>query len=106
MTAYGASKAAVIHLTRSAAVALAPELRVNCCCPGAVDTDIWDVIDRGYEASGAPDSLRSGKRPQQQPLPGSATPEQIAGAIAFLAGPDSQHATGAVLDVNGGYAMH
>ncbi len=106
MTAYGASKAAVIQLTRSAAAALAPDIRVNCCCPGAVDTGIWDVIDRGYEEAGAPPEMRSGQRPAQQLLPGAGTPDQIAGAVAFLAGEDSAYATGAVLDVNGGFAMH
>lgn len=51
---YAASKAAVISLTRSAAVALAPAITVNCVCPGIIDTPMWGQLSRELRDIGAP----------------------------------------------------
>src|SRR5919197_1955213 len=81
MTPYSASKAGVISLTRSAAQALASSrVTSNCVCPGAVDTAMWDQIDQER-------------------------PEDVAGVVAFLAGPDSDYMTGQALKVDGGLVM-
>jgi NAD(P)-dependent dehydrogenase (short-subunit alcohol dehydrogenase family) len=51
MTPYSASKAGVVSLTRSAAQALAPHrITSNCVCPGAVETAMWEQIDREWGA--------------------------------------------------------
>lgn len=93
--AYSAAKAAVINLTKSAAVELAHDLiRVNAICPGAINT-----------------ALTSGERPTEeiaprmamlQPLPIAGEPAHIAGTALFLASDDSAFVTGEALVVDGG----
>lgn len=90
---YAASKAGLINLTKSAARALAPEIRVNCVAPGMT------LIEMGRETAAAlpPDYA------QQKLLSGRfAEPREIACCIAFLASPVAGFATGATLDINGG----
>ncbi|PBC35477.1 short-chain dehydrogenase [Rhodococcus sp. ACS1] len=92
--AYTAAKAAVLSLTRSAAVELAPRLiRVNAVCPGAVRTPLLEA-GRGEEL----DALL----PLAQPLPRWGRPEDIADAIVYLAGPGAAFVTGESLVVDGG----
>jgi NAD(P)-dependent dehydrogenase (short-subunit alcohol dehydrogenase family) len=91
--AYSAAKAAVINLGRSAAVELAPfRIRVNTVCPGFIRTPILGAGARGLE----------GLLGQVQPWPETGRPEDIAGVIAFLAGPDSAFITGEEITVDGG----
>ncbi len=97
--AYCASKAAVIQLTRAMAVDHAGEgIRINCVCPGAVDTPLLDIF---LDATG--------NRKQASELTARATlmgrlgrPEEIAGVIAFLASSDASYMTGAVVLADGG----
>jgi NAD(P)-dependent dehydrogenase (short-subunit alcohol dehydrogenase family) len=91
---YSAAKAAVVNLTRAAALQLAPDrIRVNAICPGGVLTPL---TDRGDPAAAA-------KRLEQfQPWPEHGKPEHIAGAALFLAGDDSIFVTGEALVVDGG----
>ena len=91
---YSAAKAAVINLTRGAAMQLAPDrIRVNAICPGGVLTPL---TDRGDPAAAA-------KRMEQlQPWPEHGKPEHIAGAALFLASEDSTFVTGEALVVDGG----
>ncbi len=105
---YAASKAAVISITQSAALALAPyNINVNAVCPGVVPTPMWQQIDL--------DRARlSGLRPGEAmasfidaiPLRRAATPEDIAAAVAFFCSPDSDYVTGQTLNVDGGYEMN
>jgi len=91
---YSAAKAAVINLTRAAALQLAPDrIRVNAICPGGVLTPL---TDRGNPATVAKqlDSF--------QPWPEHGKPENIAGAALFLASDDSEFVTGEALVVDGG----
>jgi NAD(P)-dependent dehydrogenase (short-subunit alcohol dehydrogenase family) len=97
---YAMSKGAVVQMTRQLAVEYATRgIRVNCVCPGTVDTP---VLRRGMAMSGDPDGflamLVSG-----HPIGRIGRAEEIASAVAFLASDDASFITGAILPVDGGY---
>jgi len=104
---YSASKAGVISLTRSAAQAFAPDrITSNCVCPGAVDTAMWEQIDRELGAlHGLAPREAWKRRTAGIPLGRPETPEDVAGVVAFLAGPDSDYMTGQAIKVDGGLVM-
>jgi NAD(P)-dependent dehydrogenase (short-subunit alcohol dehydrogenase family) len=96
--AYCAAKGGVVNLTRALAVDCAPlGIRVNCLCPGPVDTPML----RGWYATG--DAAELEKR-QVTPIPLGRVgkPEELAEAALFLAGDSSSYMTGAMLTVDGG----
>ena len=103
---YAASKAAVISLTHSAALALAPDITVNAVCPGAVETTMWEQIDAEW---GELEGRQRGETWQQRiapiPLGRPETPEDVAGLFLFLAGPDGGYVTGQAITVDGGLVM-
>ena len=107
MTPYSASKAGVISLTRSAAQALAPDrITSNCVCPGAVDTAMWEQIDQEWGAlQGWEPREAWQRRIRPIPLGRPETPDDVAGVVAFLAGPDSDYMTGQAIKVDGGLVM-
>jgi len=107
MTPYSASKAGVVSLTRSAAQLLAPErITSNCVCPGAVETPMWEQIDREW---GALEGLGQGeawkRRIRHIPLGRPERAEDVASVVAFLAGSDSDYMTGQAINVDGGIVM-
>ncbi len=105
---YAASKAAVINISQSAALALAPYgINVNAVSPGVVATPMWDQLARarGPVTGRKPGSSMSAFI-ETVPLKRAATPEDIAAAIYFLCSPDSDMITGVTLNVDGGYEMH
>ena len=107
MTPYSASKAGVVSLTRSAAQLLAPErVTSNCICPGAVETPMWEQIDREW---GALEGLGQGeawkRRIRHIPLGRPERAEDVANVVAFLAGPISDYMTGQAINVDGGIVM-
>jgi len=104
---YSASKAGVISVARSAAQALAPDrITSNCVCPGAVDTAMWEQIDRELGALHGLGPREAWKRRTASiPLGRPETPEDVAGVVAFLAGPDSDYMTGQAIKVDGGLIM-
>jgi len=107
MTPYSASKAGVVSLTRSAAQGLARHrITSNCVCPGAVETAMWEQIDREW---GALEGLGQGeawkRRIRNIPLGRPERAEDVAGVVAFLAGPDSDYMTGQAINVDGGLVM-
>jgi NAD(P)-dependent dehydrogenase (short-subunit alcohol dehydrogenase family) len=94
--AYTASKGGVAQLTKALAVAWAPDgVRVNAVAPGWIRTE----LTRGVRD--APDAER--RIVERTPMGRWGEPEEVAGAAAFLAGPDAGFITGAVLPVDGGY---
>ena len=103
---YNASKAAVVSLTRSAAVGLAPDIRVNAVCPGVVATPMYEAIDARLHEIGAPEMLRSEARSASAPVGRPASAEEIATVIEFLLGPGAAFVTGEDVNVTGGFVMH
>ena len=102
---YAASKAAVISLTISAARALAPRgIRVNAVCPGIIDTAFNWRLDEllGQQAQGLPPGEFLRRRWETVPLGRIGTPDDVAGVVAFLVGPDAAYITGQSLNVDGG----
>ncbi len=106
--AYAASKAAIISVTQSAALAFSPyHINVNAVCPGVVPTPMWEQIDRDR-------SRLMGARPGEAmkafidkvPLRRAGRPEDVAGAVAFLCSADADYITGQTLNVDGGFEMN
>ncbi|OGD17611.1 MAG: hypothetical protein A2V76_10815 [Candidatus Aminicenantes bacterium RBG_16_63_14] len=95
---YAASKGALLSLTKSLAVELAPYgIRVNAVAPGWVDTDMCTGV---FSEPGYREKVR-----QTIPLKRIPPPEDIAGPILFLASDLARHVTGEILDVNGGSVL-
>ena len=93
---YAATKGAVISMTKSLAVELAPKITVNCVAPGWVDTE---MAAKPYEAGGR------ARIEQTIPLRRVASADDVAGPILFLSSPLARHITGEVLNVNGGSVL-
>lgn len=97
---YNLSKAAVISITKSCAVDLAPYgIRVNCVCPG---TTFTPLVEQALSRESDPTGVRR-ELERSRPLNRLGTPSEIASAILFLASDTVSYATGAVLSVDGGY---
>jgi meso-butanediol dehydrogenase/(S,S)-butanediol dehydrogenase/diacetyl reductase len=93
MTSYNAAKGAVVNLTRSLAVELAPQgVRVNAVAPSLTTTEATADIPPADIAEFV----------RRIPLGRPAEPADVAGVIAFLAGDDARFVTGVVLPVDGG----
>jgi len=104
---YAASKAAIISLTKSFALALAPYgVRVNSVGPGIVDTDLWDLMDTQWaELEGLRKGEPKAQRIGQVPLGRAGTPEDVANTVAFLATDEAAYITGECIHISGGSLM-
>jgi len=105
---YNASKAAVISMTKSLALAHAADgIRVNCVCPGFVETDMWTSVSRelGALLGRSPEQFTAARR-AQVPLGRMERPEDVANVIAFLASPRAEYMTGQAISIDGGLVMH
>jgi NAD(P)-dependent dehydrogenase (short-subunit alcohol dehydrogenase family) len=91
--AYTAAKHGVIGLTRQFALDGAPTVRVNCICPGAVETPFFNHVNKSYLDWAV----------AQTPLGRLAQPEEIARGALFLASDDSSYMTGSLLILDGGW---
>jgi D-sorbitol dehydrogenase (acceptor) len=102
--AYCASKAAVISMTQSMALALAPHrITVNAVAPGVVDTPFWEEVDRQFaRLLDLPPGEPKRRAVAGIPLGRIEQPEDVAGAVAFLVSADADYITQQCLNVDGG----
>jgi len=99
LVAYCAAKGGVLALTKAAALAYGPAgIRVNCICPGDVDTP---MVQEYFEKAADPEQLRA-EVSSKYALGRIASPEEIARAALFLASDASSFATGTALVIDGG----
>ena len=105
---YNVSKAAVISITKSLALAHAADgIRVNCVCPGYVETDMWTAVAREQGALlGMSAEAFTEQRAAQVPLGRMERPEDVANVIGFLASSKASYMTGQAINVTGGIIMH
>jgi NAD(P)-dependent dehydrogenase (short-subunit alcohol dehydrogenase family) len=105
---YGVSKAGVIHLTKSAAVVLAPyHITVNAVCPGTTVTDMSLLATSGRAkllGVSVDEAIKS--REAQIPLGRRNQPDDIAAMAAFLASSEAEQITGQAFNVDGGLVMY
>lgn len=92
---YGVSKAALIHLTTELGYQLGPDVRVNAVAPAVVKTKFAEALYEGREE----------KVVQAYPMKRLGTPEDVAGAVSFLLGPDAAWITGQTLTLDGGVTL-
>jgi len=97
ITVYCASKGGVVNMTRAMALEVAPDVRVNCVCPGYVDTDMIrrDHIDKKPDPAAAEQRMID-----YAPLKRIATPAEISQAVLYLASFGARFVTGAALAID------
>ena len=97
--AYGASKGAVMQLSKMLAVDLAPDgIRVNCYCPGSIHTQI---VDKFLAAAPDPQAMLN-TMTLTHLVPRMGKPVDVAELVCFLASPESEFVNGAVWTIDGG----
>ena len=102
VAAYAASKGGLVALTTAMAVDAAPAVRVNCVAPGSVDTPMLRTAAELFTPEGAAPDETVASWGRMHPLGRPATAQEVADAIAYLAGPRASFVTGSVLRVDGG----
>ena len=101
LIAYGASKHAVVGMTKTAAAELAPAgIRVNAVCPAPIETRMMRSIESGMN----PDDPEAVKKlvTESLPLGRYGEPEEVAALVAFLASDDASYITGGIYPIDGG----
>lgn len=99
--AYCATKGAVIAMTKQLAVDYPTEFRVNCICPGTVDTPFVEGYLEKYHKH-EKDKVR-GELNQRQPIGRLGKPEEIAHLALYLASPQAGFVNGAAMPIDGGW---
>jgi NAD(P)-dependent dehydrogenase (short-subunit alcohol dehydrogenase family) len=99
ITVYCASKGGVVNMTRAMALEVAPDVRVNCVCPGYVDTDMIrrDHIDKKDDPAAAEQRMID-----YAPMKRITTPVEISQGVLYLASFEARFVTGAALPIDGG----
>ena len=92
---YGASKAAVIHMTKMAAQEYGKDVRINAVAPGGVRTAMWERVQRDW-------NVPEERLVQAYPMQRAAEPEEIAEAVMWLASNAASYVSGMKLDIDGG----
>jgi 3-oxoacyl-[acyl-carrier protein] reductase len=89
---FAATKGAVMSFSRSLALSLAPEVRVNCVAPGWIKTSWGSQASEDWQRRAV----------SEAPLGRWGTPEDVAEAVRFLVGPGADFLTGQTIRINGG----
>ncbi len=99
LSIYCASKGGVVLLTKALSAEFAPEVRINCVCPGWVDTDMArrDYINSSDDPAAALASVEA-----DSPMARMAKPEEVAASILYLASDAAGVVTGVALAIDGG----
>jgi len=98
LSTYCASKGGVVLLTKALSAEFAPEVRINCVCPGWVDTDMAKVyVNRSDDPAAARAEIDA-----DSPMGRIARPDEIAASILYLASKAAGIVTGVVLPIDGG----
>jgi NAD(P)-dependent dehydrogenase (short-subunit alcohol dehydrogenase family) len=100
LSLYCTSKAGIINMTRDLAIEFAPHIRVNCICPGAIDTDM--LQDLGRTLGQGDVTAGYAKLTQNRPMKRVASPNEIANAILYVSSDLASFMTGSIHVVDGG----
>lgn len=98
ITVYCGTKGGVVNMSRAMALEIAPDVRVNCVCPGYVETD---MIRISIKKRADPAAARK-KMVDYAPLKRIGSPEEIAYAVLYLASHEARFITGTTLSIDGG----
>lgn len=102
---YGLTKGAIAQLTKSTAIDYAPyNIKVNCICPGTIDTPLLDkAVDRFESLTGMKNDEVTKLLAEAQPIQRIAKPEEIANMACYLLSDENSFMTGSLVPVDGGY---
>jgi NAD(P)-dependent dehydrogenase (short-subunit alcohol dehydrogenase family) len=108
MSHYSAAKAAIIGFTQSLAFELAPEINVNCVCPGITEsTGVWNNVSSGYvENLKMPMDEIVKKFTAKVPMQRLAKIEDVTAVTTFLCSKGADYMTGQAINITGGREMH
>ena len=95
IVAYGASKAAVIHMTRTAAQEYGRNVRINAIAPGAIESPMLERVRRDW-------NVTNEQLVAPYPMRRVGTPAEVAALVLFLAGDQSSYLSGHVIGIDGG----
>ena len=95
IVAYGASKAAVIHMTRAAAQEYGRNVRINAIAPGAIESPMLERVRRDWKVT-------TEQLVAPYPMRRVGTPDEVAALVLFLAGHQSSYLSGQVIGIDGG----
>lgn len=104
-TIYGLTKGAIGQMTKSLAIDCAKDnIRVNCVCPGTIETPLYHNAVQGYaEKVGVDPKDVYNALASAQPIQHVGQPEDVSRAVLFLASQDNRFMTGALVPIDGGY---
>lgn len=101
IVAYGASKHAVVGLTRTFAREFGGQgIRTNAICPSPINTRMWDALVEGLGGDNADEFRKEAE--MRNPMGRYGQPDEVAGVVTFLASDDASYLNGAILPVDGG----
>jgi NAD(P)-dependent dehydrogenase (short-subunit alcohol dehydrogenase family) len=95
IVAYGASKAAVIHMSRAAAQEYGRDVRINAIAPGPIESPMLERVRRDWKVTNA-------QLVAPYPMQRAGTPEEVAALVVFLASGASSYISGQVIGIDGG----
>ena len=98
--AYGASKHAVVGMTKSAAQELAPDIRVNAVCPGPIETRMMRSLERQFDPDN-PEAVHDAFA-SANPMGRYGEPDEVASLVTWLCSDDSRYINGAMHTIDGG----